>query len=123
MIHAPEAVVYHSHHLMAKTFLRQHFHYGRGAFYYHLHRSLQRRQPIRVEPLAFYVNMITDPFGKRPFWKAIRVMPLLIAAQAINAMGFFWERAGRKRRITLKTAIDVSGRHSFWGRQGRRARC
>lgn len=93
MIHAPEAVVYHSHHLTAKTFLRQHFHYGFGAFYYHLHRARQRRQPMRVEPPAFYVNMLTYPFGKVPFWKAIRVMPLLIAAQAINAVGFFWERA------------------------------
>lgn len=93
MIHAPEAVVYHSHHLTAKTFLRQHFHYGCGAFYYHLHRARQRRQAMRVEPPAFYVNMLTYPFGKIPFSQAIRVIPLLIAAQAINAVGFFWERA------------------------------
>ena len=99
MIHAPEAVVYHSHHLMAKTFLRQHFHYGRGAFYYHLHRARLRQQPMKVEPPAFYVNMLTYPFGKIPFGKAIRVMLLLIAAQAINAVGFFWERARGKRRM------------------------
>ena len=100
MIHAPEAVVYHSHHLSAKTFLRQHFHYGCGAFYYHLQRARQRRQPIRVEPPTFYVNMLTYPFGKIPFWRAIRVMLLLIAAQAINAVGFFWERARGKRGMT-----------------------
>jgi GT2 family glycosyltransferase len=99
MIHAPEAVVYHSHHLTAKTFLRQHFHYGRGAFYYHLHRARQRRQPMRVEPPAFYVNMLTYPFGKIPFSQAIRVIPLLIAAQAINAVGFFSERARGKSPI------------------------
>jgi len=96
MIHAPEAVVYHSHHLTAKTFLRQHFHYGRSAYYYHLLRARQRQQPFKVEPPAFYLNMLTHPFGKIPFGKAIGVVPLLIAAQAVNAAGFFWEHA-RKR--------------------------
>ena len=97
MIHVPEAVIYHSHHLTATTFLRQHFHYGCGAFYYHLHRAHHRRQPIRVEPPIFYVKMLAHPFGKLPFLKAVRVMLLLIAAQAINAAGFFWERARGKR--------------------------
>ena len=100
MTHAPEAVVYHSHHLTVKTFLRQHFHYGCGAFYYHLLRARQRQQPMKVEPPAFYVNMLTYPFEKIPFGKAIQVVPLLIAAQAINAVGFFWERARGKRSMT-----------------------
>lgn len=97
MIHAPEAVVYHSHHLTTKTLLRQHFQYGCGAFYYHLHRARQRREPMRVEPPTFYINMLTYPFGKIPFSQAIRVTLLFIAAQAVNAVGFFWERAKRNR--------------------------
>jgi cellulose synthase/poly-beta-1,6-N-acetylglucosamine synthase-like glycosyltransferase len=96
MIYAPEAVVYHSHRLTAKTFLRQHFRYGCGAFYYHLRRARQRQQQMKVEPPAFYIKMLTYPFGKVPFWKAMRVAPLLVAAQAVNAVGFFWERARRK---------------------------
>lgn len=100
MIHVPEAVVHHSHHLTAKTFLRQHFHYGRGAFYYHLLRARHRQQPMKVESPAFYVNMLVYPFGKIPFGKAMLVVPLLIAAQAVNAAGFFWERARGKRGMT-----------------------
>ena len=97
MVHVPEAVVYHSHQLMTKTFVRQHFHYGTGAFYYHSLRSRQRRQSMKVEPLSFYLNMLTYPFGKIPFGKAILVVPLLIVAQAVNAIGFFWEyRKARK---------------------------
>ena len=92
MIYAPEAVVYHSHHLKAKTFLRQHFQYGCGAFYYHLHRSLQRQQPMKVESPTFYINMLTYPFGKIPFRRAVQTVLLLVAAQAMNAAGFFWER-------------------------------
>ena len=55
---------------------------------------------MKVEPPAFYVNMLTYPFGKIPFGKAIQVVPLLIAAQAINAVGFFWERARGKMGMT-----------------------
>ena len=91
MIQAPEAVIYHSHPLSAKTFLRQHFHYGCGAYYYHLLRARWREQPMKVEPMAFYVHMFAYPFGKIPLAMAMRVVLLLIAAQAINAVGFFWE--------------------------------
>jgi GT2 family glycosyltransferase len=92
MIYASDAVVYHAHHLTAKTFLRQHFHYGCGAVYYHLHRARQQQQPMKVEPLAFYIGMLAYPFRKVSFWKAIRITPLLIAAQVMNATGFFWQR-------------------------------
>ena len=97
MIHAPEAVVYHSHHLTAKTFLLQQFHYGRAAYYYHFLRARRRQQRLKIEPLAFYVNMLMHPFGKIPFGKAIGVFPLVVAAQAVNAVGFFWEHARRKK--------------------------
>lgn len=100
LIHAPKAVVYHAHHLTAKTFLRQHFHYGCGAYYYHLLRARQRQQLMKVESPVFYVNMLTYPFGKIPFGKAILIVPLLIAAQAVNAVGFFWERVRGKRGMT-----------------------
>ncbi|ULA64037.1 MAG: Putative glycosyltransferase [Nitrospira sp.] len=91
--YVPEAVVYHAHHLTAKTFLRQHFHYGCGAYYYHLLRARHRRQSMKIEPPAFYANLLAYPFGKIAFGKAIAVVLLLIAAQAANAAGFFWERA------------------------------
>jgi glycosyltransferase involved in cell wall biosynthesis len=97
MIHAPEAVVYHSHHLTAMTFLRQHFHYGCGAYHYHFLRARRRQQPMKVQPLAFYVNMLTYPVRRISLWKALAVMPLLVIAQAVNAVGFFWELAKRKR--------------------------
>jgi len=99
LTYAPEAVVYHAHHLTAETFLRQHFQYGCGAYYYHLLRACQRQQPMTVESPAFYINMLIYPFGKIPFSKAILVVPLLIAAQAVNAVGFFWERASGKKRV------------------------
>ncbi len=93
IMHAPEAVVYHSHHLGARTFLRQHFQYGCGAFHYHQHRARHRGQLLRIEPPAFYLRLFAYPFQKLPWGQALRVVPLLIAAQAANAAGFFWQRA------------------------------
>jgi glycosyltransferase involved in cell wall biosynthesis len=96
MIYAPEAVVLHSHRLTARTFLRQHFRYGCGAFYFHMRRARDRQRRMEVEPLGFYIGMLTFAFGKVRFWTAIRVASLLVVAQAVNAVGFFWERARRK---------------------------
>jgi GT2 family glycosyltransferase len=92
MIYVAEAVVYHAHDLTFRTFLRQHFHYGRGAFCYHQARARRGQHRIRVEPLSFYLNMLRYPFVSAPGVKAPFLMLLLVATQAANAAGFFWER-------------------------------
>jgi len=91
--YAPEAVVYHSHQLGAGTFLRQHFQYGCGAFHYHRHRACHRGQSLRIEPPRFYLRLFAYPFQKLSWGQAWCVLPLLVAAQAANAAGFFWQRA------------------------------
>lgn len=108
MIHAPDAVIYHFHHLTARTFIRQHFHYGTGAFYYHSLRSRQRRQAmkVKVEPISFYFKILAYPFGKVPFRKAICVMPLLIVTQTVNALGFLWEY--QKARKVVASSVGKS---------------
>jgi hypothetical protein len=97
MIYAPEAVVYHSHDLTLGTFIRQHFHYGRGAFCY---RNLQARRAqgrIRVEPLLFYVKMLQYPFVQVRGMSAPLIAALFVIAQVANAAGFFWECTIGKR--------------------------
>jgi glycosyltransferase involved in cell wall biosynthesis len=93
IVYAPEAVVYHSHRLGAGTFLRQHFQYGCGAFHYHQHRARHRGQSLRIEPPVFYFRLFAYPFRKLFWGQALGVVPLLVAAQAANAAGFFWQRA------------------------------
>jgi len=107
MIYAPEARVFHAHHLTVTTFFRQHFHYGCGAFHYHFLRSRQRRQPMRIEPFPFYVNMLIYPFKIIPFGKAMRIAPLLIASQVVNAAGYFWERAKGKKFPTGSSYVTA----------------
>lgn len=93
MIYAAEAVVYHAHDLTFRTFLRQHFHYGQGAFCFHQVRARRGQHRIRVEPPSFYFNMLRYPFVSAQGVNALILMLLLMVTQVANAAGFFWERA------------------------------
>ncbi len=92
MIYAPEAVVYHAHALTFRTFLRQHFHYGQGAFCFHRVRARRLQDRVKVEPLTFYVNMLRYPFVSAQGGQAPLLMLLLVVTQVANAAGFFWQR-------------------------------
>lgn len=93
LISASDAVVYHAHALTFRTFLRQHFHYGQGAFCFRQIRAGRRHDRVSVEPLMFYINMLRYPFVSALGAQAPLLMLLLMAAQASNAAGFFWRCA------------------------------
>jgi GT2 family glycosyltransferase len=92
MIYAPEAVVYHAHALTLRTFWRQHFNYGRGAFHFHQIRARYGQTTIAVEPLSFYVNLVAYPFSHGRVGRSLLVAALLVIAQVANVAGFFLER-------------------------------
>lgn len=98
MVYAVEAVVYHAHTLTFRTFLRQHFHYGQGAFCFHRIRARRLQDQVKVEPLTFYINMLRYPFVSAQGVQAPLLMLLLVVTQVANAAGFFWQRA--KERTT-----------------------
>ncbi|MEJ2748451.1 MAG: glycosyltransferase, partial [Anaerolineae bacterium] len=64
MIFMPAAVVQHYHALTWRTFWRQHVGYGRGAYQFHQIRAAKQQTPIRVEPYAFYGQLLRYPFVK-----------------------------------------------------------
>jgi GT2 family glycosyltransferase len=96
VIYAPEVLVYHAHGLILFSFWRQYFNYGRGAFLFHQKCLHYRRQRIQVEPLAFYLRLLSYPFsriGKQP---AIRLSVLIFLSQVANALGFSSKRMKRR---------------------------
>jgi cellulose synthase/poly-beta-1,6-N-acetylglucosamine synthase-like glycosyltransferase len=97
--YAPEAVVYHTHFLNWRTFCRQHFRYGRGAFYLRRTRVLQREERRRRHPVKFYRQLFQYVRTQRPGRQTARVMVLLLMAQVANAAGSYWEwhRQSRQR--------------------------
>ena len=92
MTYAEEVIVYHAHHLTFRTFLRQHFSYGRGAFWFHRIRARRGMGRVKVESVRFYRKLLLYPFAQEQRRRAPLLTGLLLAAQAANAAGFYWER-------------------------------
>ncbi len=93
MLYAPECIVYHRHPLSYRSFCKQHFHYGRGAFQF-LRRQHQRRSHHGWMKTGFHLSMhnwLLYPFSQvRPHqWPALAV--LLFSWQAVNLAGFIVE--------------------------------
>ncbi len=64
MRYAPEVTIRHAHYLSLPSFWRQHFGYGRGAFYFHQVRAKRKDEPIQVEPIKFYTDLLTYPLQR-----------------------------------------------------------
>ena len=95
--YASKAVVCHAHSLTLRTFWRQHFNYGRGANLFHDARALHRREKIRLEPMAFYFNLLRWPLLQGQKARALQLMGLLFVTQVANASGFFWAKLRGER--------------------------
>jgi len=106
MTYAHEAVVYHANQLTLKSFWRQHFGYGRGAFLVHRLRSLD--QPRVAAPLAFYLRLVAFPLFRTPRGRRLTLTALLALAQAATVCGYSRERFRRLQPWT-ELAIDRRG--------------
>ncbi|MBW4621278.1 MAG: glycosyltransferase [Cyanosarcina radialis HA8281-LM2] len=96
MAYAPEVQIYHAHHLTLKSFWKQHFNYGRGAFCFHQLRAQRGQQRLQVEPLSFYFNLLTYPFVRSSSYLSTwRLAVLLFISQVANIAGFFWQQKQR----------------------------
>ena len=91
--YAPEVTVYHAHHLSLKPFWRQHFAYGRGAFCFHQIRAKRKDEPIKVEPIKFYTDLLTYPLKREDIKSPLFVSTLFFLSQVATVAGFFWERS------------------------------
>ena len=104
MIYAPEVMVDHAHALTWRSFVRQHFGYGRGAV--RLQRARVRQGWELFSPDAhYYCRLLRAPFAKFQFHKAIGLAALLFASQMI-AMGGMLSEWPRQSRGPLMCAWD-----------------
>lgn len=99
--YAPRMQIRHFHSLALASFWRQHFNYGRGAYYFHKARSQRQSGPIEIEPLSFYWSLVTYPFRCRNILQASGLSGLLLLSQVANAAGFFWERKYGPKTISF----------------------
>ena len=95
VVFAAEITVLHAHSLNFLTFIRQHFNYGRGAYYYHKRHTMRRHTRVSMESVSFYSNLVRYPLTDQSAKFRFTASLLLIVAQIANAAGYFaksWER-------------------------------
>lgn len=92
MLYAHGAVVHHAHALGLRSFCRQHFNYGRGAFHLHRARSRRGERSLRVEPPRFYSRLVGYPFGRAPVARAFPLAVLMALSQSVYVVGYATER-------------------------------
>ncbi|VEP16711.1 Family 2 glycosyl transferase [Hyella patelloides LEGE 07179] len=92
MVYDPEAQINHYHHLNFKSFWRQHFGYGRGAFCFHQLRAQRAAKELEVEPLSFYFDLLSYPFSQEAGQPKVLISSLFFLSQVANVSGFFWEK-------------------------------
>jgi GT2 family glycosyltransferase len=95
LLYVPEAVVWHEHHLRARTFFRQHLNYGRGAYQFHQLRAQSQGGEIKVEPWTFYRDLLLYPMRRHPGLRGASASLLMLLSQVANVGGYFLERTRR----------------------------
>jgi GT2 family glycosyltransferase len=96
--YAPDAVVYHRHHLNLLSFWRQQFNYGRGAVTFRRARAA-RGKPHRLESWRFYFGLLRYPWVRARGRQALLLALLVLVSQLATAAGVVAEsRLGDDRR-------------------------
>jgi glycosyltransferase involved in cell wall biosynthesis len=106
MGYVPEAVVLHAHALTLRTFWKQHFTYGRGAWRYHQVRAGRGSGRMR-DDMKFHARLpqlLRGPLAGLPPGRVWTILPLLLLWQAANTAGFFYEAYLARRSSNVKAA-------------------
>jgi GT2 family glycosyltransferase len=94
--HAPGAVVRHFHDLTLRSFLRQHFTYGRGAAHFRRARLRRGLGVVTVSP-GFYATLLRLPVSRHGV-RGASLAALAALSQAVYAAGFAREEVAGRRR-------------------------
>lgn len=110
MTYAPEVVIYHAHPMSLKSFWKQHFSYGQGAFRFHKTREEKGWGQFQIEG-NYYLSLLRYPFVNGQGSKGLVLTAVLFVSQVANAAGFFWEmlryqRSGQGDAAPICDRID-----------------
>jgi glycosyltransferase involved in cell wall biosynthesis len=92
MIYAPEIILYHLNRLTLKSYLIQHFNYGRGAYRFHKMHTSRLGLPMHIDSKRFQKYLLMYPLGKANWRNAIIYQILLILSQIASLFGYLLER-------------------------------
>lgn len=92
IIYAPEMLIFHAHHLTLRSFYRQHFNYGRGAFHFHRRTSEGLARGKSRQPLSFYLKLLGSAFSGNTARRAHVLTPLILLSQIAVSCGWLREK-------------------------------
>jgi glycosyltransferase involved in cell wall biosynthesis len=93
-----DAIVHHAHTLPLRSFLRQHFVYGRGGMQFRRRRSADGR-PVRVDP-GFYLASLRHAARAQPAVRGVALAACTAVAHAAYLAGFTRESMRRGDAMT-----------------------
>ena len=102
LVYCRDAVVSHAHALSLTGFWKQHDWYGRGAYRFRRARAARQQEPVEIEPLGFYRDLLQTPFDQHAGLEAFALAGLMGLSQLANAVGFF-----RERRTVQHASFDT----------------
>ena len=101
----PDAIMEHRQTLGFRGFVQQQFRYGRGAFQFWQRRHAEHGAVNQVQPLRFYIGMLTFPFGRERPERAIAMSLLLALSQAAGFCGYIYEQGRFHRAAGIEAAV------------------
>lgn len=112
MVYANDAVVMHAHPLGWRTFWRQHFTYGRGAWFLSDANHRRGREGLRVRRLEFYTSLVAFPFSHARFPRSMALAGLAALSQVAYMSGFVWQTRHQAATRNLATATGAVSRNT-----------
>lgn len=91
LVYSEKAIVRHAHPLGLMSFWRQHFTYGRGAWFLNKAKSRRGRSGLRVPPVSFYSELALFPLTKAPWPRSLGLAALAALSQVAYVTGFLWQ--------------------------------
>lgn len=98
MTYAPEVVIYHAHPMTLRSFWKQHYSYGRGAFRFHQTRANKGWGDFEIEG-NYYLRLLRYPFENGQSRQGLTLTAVLFVSQVANAAGFFQEMMRARRLV------------------------
>ena len=99
LFYEPDALVDHFHAMTLKSFLRQHWNYGRGARTLHKQLDARNSPAPKVEPIRFYRELILWPLRKKGI-AGLRQSFLMGLTQVSMVAGYGYDVLSEKKRTS-----------------------
>jgi glycosyltransferase involved in cell wall biosynthesis len=109
IVYAPDAIIHHFHALNLKTFLAQHFNYGRGAQIFREIRRQRAGKSVPFDEVSFYWNMPGYLFSHDRGVRSVGVAVLIGLSQIVLPLGYLRQWCLRSQKLARQQALIDHG--------------